>query len=106
MSGKKVNTEQMFQSLIKGKEPAPEVAAQTETPVTPAATPAPSPRKDREATPQKERLRQRAFYLTEAQIRAIGLKSVDTGRDKSAIVREALEHYLVEYLAGNKNVSD
>lgn len=42
--------------------------------------------------------KQKAFYLTEKQIKAITLKTIDSDLDKSGVVRAALDMYLADII--------
>lgn len=50
-----------------------------------------------------DQLSQRSYYLTDELIKALALESALTGKDKSEIVREALEHRLAERMKEYKN---
>jgi len=47
---------------------------------------------------EKEKLTQKSYYLSDDQIKALALESAISGKDKSEIVREALEERLAERL--------
>lgn len=46
----------------------------------------------------KEKLKQKSYYLSDDQIKALALEAAISGKDKSEIVREALEERLAERL--------
>lgn len=47
---------------------------------------------------QSVKYKQKAYYITDDIYKAVNLKAAKTGKDKSAIVREALSIYLKDIL--------
>lgn len=100
---KRVDPNAAFAAIVgtggagEGAEPTPPGPAEVAPPIAgrpdlPAASAIPV-----NASGPEKKLVQKGYYLTDEQVRQLGLHAVMTGMDRSSIVRAALDEYFANH---------